>query len=73
MIVAIKLINEDEDDILPLGKYIRENQPHLLLMIILIAQPLRPLCYFPEFEAVEWLIGQTCYAVGEFLFLRYFL
>ncbi|CAD8076334.1 unnamed protein product [Paramecium sonneborni] len=71
--LAIKMINEEEENLLPLGKYIRENQHHMLLMIILIAQPLRPLCYFPEFEAIEWLIGQTCYAVGEFLFLRYFL
>ncbi|CAD8160374.1 unnamed protein product [Paramecium pentaurelia] len=73
MALAIKMINEDEDNLMPLGKYIKENQHHMLIMIILIAQPLRPLCFFPEFEAVEWLIGQTCYTVGEFLFLRYFL
>ncbi|CAD8064314.1 unnamed protein product [Paramecium sonneborni] len=72
--VAINMIKEgEEENLLPLGKYINENQQHMLLIIILIAQPLRPLCYFSEFEAVEWLIGQTCYAIGEFLFLRYFL
>ncbi|CAK77333.1 unnamed protein product (macronuclear) [Paramecium tetraurelia] len=73
MFLANQLNKLESATMIPLGNYIKQNKPHMLLIIILIAQPLRPLCYFPEFEAIEWLIGQTCYAIGEFLFLRYFL
>ncbi|CAD8070356.1 unnamed protein product [Paramecium sonneborni] len=73
MILANQLYKQENATLIPLGNYIKSNKPHMLLIIFLISQPLRPLCYFPEFEAIEWLIGQTCYAFGEFLFLRYFL
>ncbi|CAD8158600.1 unnamed protein product [Paramecium pentaurelia] len=73
MFLANQFNKLENTSMIALGNYIKQNKPHMLLIILLIAQPLRPLCYFPEFEAIEWLIGQTCYAIGEFLFLRYFL
>lgn len=72
MLLAIKLVPEHESPQI-LATYIRASYTEFLLIIVLIAQPLRPLCFLEEFESIEWLIGQGCYAAGECYFLTYFL